>query len=84
MNPMLSNSGALFAAIGVEDYSNIYGGYTLYNLLSFVQESGHGILGFPVMLLMVAMVRLKGSASSGSSGQLTTMVSRSLGMIRAS
>lgn len=33
---VLSNPGALFAAIGVEDYSNIYGGYTLYNFLSFV------------------------------------------------
>ena len=53
---VLSNSGALFAAIGAEDYSNIYGGYTLYNFLSFVQENGHGILGFPAMLLMVAMV----------------------------
>ena len=52
----LSNPGALFAAIGVEDYSNIFSGYTLYNFLSFVQESGRGTLGFPAMLLMVAMV----------------------------
>lgn len=52
----LANPGALFAAIGVTDYSNIYGGYTLYNFLSFVQESGYGKLGFPAMLLMLAMI----------------------------
>ena len=35
----LANPGALFAAIGVKDYSNIYGGYSLFNFLSFVKES---------------------------------------------
>ena len=52
----LANPGALFAAIGVKDYSNIYGGYSLFNFLSFVKESGYGLLGFPAMLLMVAHV----------------------------
>lgn len=52
----LANPGTLFAVIGVEDYSNIWSGYTLYNFLSFVQETGYGKLGFPAMLLMVAMV----------------------------
>lgn len=52
----LVRPGALFAAIGVEDYSNIYGGYNLFNFLSFVKESKFGVLGFPAMLLMVAHV----------------------------
>ena len=48
---ILSAPGALFRSIGVTDYSKIYGGYTLYNFLSFVRESGRGTLGFPSMLL---------------------------------
>jgi len=52
----LARPGALFAAIGVEDYSNIYGGYSLFNFLSFIKITKFGILGFPAMLLMVAHV----------------------------
>lgn len=53
---ILSAPGALFRSIGVTDYSKIYGGYTLYNFLSFVRESGRGTLGFPSMLLLISAV----------------------------
>ena len=53
---MISSPEELFNAIGVTDYSGFSSGYTLYNFLSYVTDSGCGALGFPAMLLMIAAV----------------------------
>lgn len=50
------NTDVLFSAIELNDPSMIRSGYTLYNFLSFVQNSGVGALGFMAMMLMLLLV----------------------------
>ena len=49
------NVSALAGAIEVKA-PGVFAGYSLFNLLSFVQASGVGILGIPAMLLMLMAV----------------------------
>ncbi len=49
------NLAALFSRIGVtrEMAGDLYTGYNLYNLLSFVQYANQGVLGLPAMILLI-------------------------------
>jgi ABC-type polysaccharide transport system permease subunit len=51
----LANLVALFSKMGVtmDMAANLYTGYNLYNLLSFVQYSGQGTLGLFAMVLLI-------------------------------
>ncbi|MCD7725031.1 MAG: ABC transporter permease subunit [Clostridiales bacterium] len=53
----LVNISALFAKMGItkEMAANLYTGYSIFNLLSFVQESGEGRIGLYAMILLIIM-----------------------------
>ncbi len=52
----LTNLSGLWKALSIPNEAVIYSGYSAYNLLSFVQQSGAGILGFPASMLLLVTI----------------------------